>query len=547
MSDTNYWAGRVSRRAWLRGAGMAGAGLAGAALIGCGDDDDDAVPSATQAPAVEAKRGGELILSGGDLQKLDFQATISSATQVSSSLVFSRVLKYDPQTDQNDYVLQPDLAESWEPSGDKIILNLKKGVKWQNLDPMNGRELTSADVKYSLERVATDDPQYVHAYKVGPIESIDAPDDHTVVLNLKRPSANLLFDIASGQGMGIVPREVIEADGDLNTRWVGTGPFMLDTWEQGNRIRFVRNPDYHREGLPYVDSLEVRFIRDASTNLANFIANKLHFYGIPSLEQKAQVEASTDATVRTFGNLGGTHKLYNVGPNGVEALKDLRVRRAIDIGIDRELILDLVLGGDGVIAGPPLPVGYGEWSLSQDEVASTYALNLSEARKLVDAAGHSGLKLKMRYSNTSSFSSDESPLMKQTLADVGIDVELEPVERTVYLSSQVDSDFEFMSIGMGSYPDPNNYLFPTFHSAGTKNYGQVDDPKLDALIEESQVILDDEERIEFIKNLQRAWPEYLYRTYSVNSNSHSAWSNAVTGHFVPKGFDWQPFDSVSFV
>ena len=173
MSDTNYWAGRVSRRGWLRGAGMAGAGLAGAALIGCGDDDDDAVTSATQAPAVEAKRGGELILSGGDLQKLDFQATISSATQVSSSLVFSRVLKYDPQTDQNDYVLQPDLAESWEVSEDKVILNLKKGVKWQNLDPMNGRELTSADVKYSLERVATDDPQYVHAYKVGPVASID--------------------------------------------------------------------------------------------------------------------------------------------------------------------------------------------------------------------------------------------------------------------------------------------------------------------------------------------------------------------------------------
>src|SRR5690606_16447245 len=100
----------------------------------------------------------------------------------------------------------------------------------------------------------------VHAYKLDPVASIEAPDDYTVVMNLARPAAGLLSDLASGQGMGLVPREIIEADGNLDSRWVGTGPFMLEGWEQGTRIRFVRNPEYHEEGLPYVDAVEWRFI-----------------------------------------------------------------------------------------------------------------------------------------------------------------------------------------------------------------------------------------------------------------------------------------------
>ena len=562
MRSTNYWTGRrVSRRATLRGAGLGLAGLAGAALIGCGDSDEDGDSAGTATPvatsvggvatgtataAPTANYGGELILSGGDLQKLDFQATISTPTQYASSLVFSRLIRYDPYSSLNDYVLQPDLADSWEVEADKVTFHLKKGAKWQNIDPMNGREVTSADIKYSLERVSTDSAEFVHAYKTGPIASIETPDDYTVVLNLARPSASLLYDLASGQGMGIVPRELIEADGDLNTRWVGTGPFILEGWEQGTRIRFLRNPDYHRDGFPYADSIEWRFITDASTNLANFLAGELHYYSTDAREAADQIKSSTDAVVTSFTNLGGTHKVYNVGPKGPEALRDIRVRQAIDMGIDREQILDLVQGGDGVIAGPPLPLGYGSWSLSAEEVAEAYAWNPAEAKKLLDASGHAGLTLRNGYANTSSLSADEGPLMQQTLAEIGVNIELEPLERTVYLQAQVDNDFELMSIGMGAYPDPDNYLFPTFHSDGTKNYGQVSDAKLDAAIEESQGILVADDRIEFIKNLQRDWPEYLYRTYTVNQNTHQSWSSAVTGHFVPKGWDFQGLEGVSF-
>src|SRR5690606_7042307 len=123
---SNYWTKRrVSRRTVLRSTALGGVGLAGAALIGCGGDDDGpsgatstpaggssgVVTEGTAAPTADAnvKRGGEVILTGGDLQRLDFQATISTPTQYASSLVFSRLVRYDPYTGANDYGIIPDL------------------------------------------------------------------------------------------------------------------------------------------------------------------------------------------------------------------------------------------------------------------------------------------------------------------------------------------------------------------------------------------------------------------------------------------------------
>ena len=564
---SNYWTKRrVSRRGVIRGAALGGVGLAGAALIGCGSDDEDGddgtaaatatvagggsgvITEGTAAPTADANvnRGGQIVLTGSDLQRLDFQATISTPTQNASSLVFSRLIRYDPYTGANDYGIIPDLAESWEVEAEKVTFKLKQGVKWGNQDPVNGREFVASDVAYSYERVATDSAEFVHGYKLAPVASIETPDDYTVVMNLARPAAGLLGDLASGQGMGLVPRELVEADGNLDTRWIGTGPFMLEGWEQGTRISFVRNPDYHEGGFPYVDSIEWRFIGDASTNLANFVAGELHYYALPSLEAKNQVESSTDARISTFANLGGTHKMFNVRPDGPNpALADLRIRQAMDYALNRQDILDFVLGGDGNIAGPVMPPGFGDWALSNEEIAQIHTQNLDEAMKLMAAAGHDSLTIVNDYANNSSFSEDETPIMQQQFAQIGINLQLLPQERTVYLQSQVEGSFEFQNIGMGGYPDPDNFLFPVFHSTGTKNYGGVNDAALDALIEQQQGILNYEERVEFIHEFDRNWKNYLYRIYTAFPNTHQAWSSAVVNPFQPKGWDYRGLQAVS--
>jgi ABC-type transport system substrate-binding protein len=542
-----------TRRQVIKAGAASALGLTmGGMFAACGDDDTKTsatgVPSvgATAAVATAApKPGGDLTLTWSDLQKLDFQATISTPAQYASSLVFSRLVCYDPYSDANTYTIKPDLAEKWEQTENQITFHLRKGIKWQNTAPMNGRELTSADIKYSLQRVGSPGPDYVHAYKVDPIEQIDTPDDYTVVLHLKYPTAALITDLASGQGMGIVPREVIEADGDLNKRWVGTGPFMLDKWEKGSQIRFLKNPTYFKQGLPYLDSVTAQFIKDPSTALANFIAGRLDYYDAIQAEDIDRVKGANKAAIKTSPNLGGTHKVYNVGSSGPKETQDIRVRQAIDLAIDRGKLVSVALGDDGVWGGPFLPVGFGDWTLSEDEVKKLYAANVSEAKKLMSAAGVGNFTLAAEYSNIDTIAQAELPLMKQMLAEIGINLDLKPLERTIYLQAQVDSNFHFMAIGMGGYPDPNNFLEPVFMTGGSKNYGKASNADLDAAIIKQRGILDHNERVQFVQQMQRDWKKYLFRTYTVNQNVHQAWLPRVQGQFNPKGWDWKGLEAVS--
>lgn len=547
-----------TRRQFLKASAAGGMALTlGGVLAACGSDDDTARTSTGASPRSSttarasitaggaAKTGGNATLKWSDLQQLDFQRTISTPAQYSSSLVFSRLLCYDPYSGPNTYTIKPDLAEKYEQTEDQITFHLRKGVKWQDTDPMNGRELTSADIKYSLERLGTDGPEYVHAYKVAPIDGIETPDDYTVVLHLKYSTAAIISDLASGQGMGIVPREVIEADGDLNKRWVGTGPFMLDKWEKGSNIRFVKNPTYFKSGLPYLDSVEAQFIADPSTALANFIAGRLDYYDAINVEDIDRVKGANKAKVTTAPNLGGTHMVYNVGSSGMKQIQDLRVRQAIDLALDRAKLLDIAVGGDGVWGGPFLPVGFGDWTLSEDEIKKLYATNVADAKKLMEAAGVGEFTLPAEYSNIDTTAQAEFPLMKQMLSDIGINFDLKPLERTIYLQNQVDESFHFMGIGMGGYPDPNNFLEPVFMTDGSKNYGKASNPDLDAAIVKQRGILDHDERLQFIQQMQRDWKNYLFRSYTLNPNVHQAWLPRVKGQFQPKGWDWKGMEGVS--
>lgn len=540
---------RLSRRYLLKG--MAAGTMAGAAwplLTACGGNRETrgSTASGGERPPAERQRGGSLQLynPSGDLQRLDFQRTISTPTQNVACMVFNRLLTWDPYTDYHDYVIKPDLAESWEYTGDRVIFRLRREVKWQNLPPLNGRLFVASDVKYSLERVRTKGAEWVWAYKLEGVGRIETPDDYTVVLVMDQPSAVILSDLAHGPGMGIVPREVIEEDGDLDKRWVGTGAFIMERWEKGNFISFRRNPDYFKQGLPYLDDVRVLVISDAAAKLANFMSGQVAYHELADQAEIDQV-SSLGAEVWQYNRLTASHKVYNAGANGPRYLQDLRVRQAIDAALDRQAIVDIAFGGQATWGGPVIPLEYGEWSLDESYVRETYAQDLSEAKKLLDAAGISSLEIPVEYSNVDNRAADELPLLKQQLAKIGIDVSLVPLERTIYLQKQVDADFELMAIGSGVGPDPDSLLFPYFHSRGDKNWGRVSDSELDRRIEQERATLDHDERLKLIQDLARDWKKYLYRTHTAYPVNWVAWQPNVVGGFIPKGADWQPLEEVS--
>src|SRR5258706_294435 len=240
--------GHVSRRSFLQ-AGARGAGLAAVApRAAWGQDRGD------------AKRGGTLVVRSGPLRGIDpHLETWGAALQVIHQ-TYNALLKFN----HDGTKMLPDLAESWEQKDDLTYsFKLRQGVRFHNVPPVNGRELTSEDVKYSIERQMTDQPgKFQHAYFfLGKLASIQTPDKYTVVFKTKEPYAPFLNYIANPWTV-IVAREVVEKHGDLQRHAIGTGPFVMQEYRREQEAVFVKNPSYFKKGLPYLDEVRIQYVID---------------------------------------------------------------------------------------------------------------------------------------------------------------------------------------------------------------------------------------------------------------------------------------------
>ena len=229
----------LTRRDLLKGAGTAAvaAGLAsGASLV-----------APETAKAQTPKRGGtlRLALQADPLTGFDPHQTISFLTMIPLSFAYSRLVKVKagPSVKPTTYPIEADLAESWTQPDDKTyIFKLKKGVRWHNKPPVNGREFTAEDVKYTYTRfltIAGNGNKPV----LESIDKIDVVDKHTVKFTLKEPNAWFL-DMLASTSTWIIAKECVEKFGDLKKMEsvVGTGPWMLETWEPNVRLGLRQEP-----------------------------------------------------------------------------------------------------------------------------------------------------------------------------------------------------------------------------------------------------------------------------------------------------------------
>ena len=186
---------------------------------------------------------------------------ISYKTNIALSFTHSRLVKQKagPAVAPGTFPLEGDLAESWtQPNETTYVFKLRRGVRWHNKPPVNGRELTADDVKYSLERFMTVKGNS-NAYMLKSVDKVEAVDKYTVRITLKEPFAWLLDMLASPMAVAIVAKEVVEKFGDLKKpeAVIGTGPWMLDSYRPNQGYTLVRNPTYFQAGLPYIDRVEV--------------------------------------------------------------------------------------------------------------------------------------------------------------------------------------------------------------------------------------------------------------------------------------------------
>src|SRR5439155_249984 len=250
---------RVTRRDFLKRAGVATVGMtplvAAASRTRASAETSSPYPDWMPPSTKPPKRGKTLVrASAWDPPVLDPRLTNSVGLFQIASLTSSRLVRYpfsDEAANTTDLTLKGDLAESWQGSPDFRVwtFKLRKGVKWHNVPPLNGRELVAQDIKFCFEAYAKEG---VQSFTFQEIEGIETPDKYTVRVHLKMP--NTMFPQNLAEPVSVVfPREVLEEDGDLKKRIVGTGPFILREHTRKVRVVLVRNPDYFDTGRPYLD------------------------------------------------------------------------------------------------------------------------------------------------------------------------------------------------------------------------------------------------------------------------------------------------------
>lgn len=524
MDNQNYWKRRrTSRRRVLAGAGVITTGLAATALVGCGSDDDDdatSTPGSGGSPGTAVatgtpKTGGTIKTTiNGDPPSLDPYLNLSYRAQGVASFVYSRLfnIKSGPDIDPGDLQVEPDVAASREiPDDQTFTVKLKPGVKWQNIAPMDGRPFTSADVKYTFERFMKLSPNKTSLLT---IEGVETPDDATVKFKLKTPMAPLEFYLGSPTHLYLMPREVIEADGDATKRMIGTGPLILDKYEPSSIFKWKKNPDYHVAGQPYVDAAEWIIIADTATATANIRSGQLDVAGVPSADVDSVTAANPKATLTSFQGFTCNSLWFDITKKPFD---DIRVRQAASMAVDRQGLVDAAYNGKGKIQNA-IPRGYTAWSLAPDapemgDAKQYLEHNVKASKELLKQAGYAN-GLDTTLSGTTGYGATNNQVMEllaEMLKEGGINAQLIMKEYAAHIATTFVGKFEGMAGGIGStFFEPDDLLTNLYFSTSPRRNTQVNDPKLDELILKQRQELDAAKRKEVINGIQKYLVEQAY-------------------------------------
>ncbi len=467
-------------------------------------------------PALSAQEGETLIMARAvDATGLDPHTQTAFASLRLLELVYEPLVR----TSEN-LELIPALAESWAFSEDGLTLTftLRQGVKFHD-----GSDLTSADVKASLERILNEETGASARSTLLSITAIDTPDDYTVALTLSVADVPLVAALAS-TNTAILPSEVIES-GDPTTTTVGTGPFVLDNWTPEEVTNLSAFADYWGEG-PLVAGIEMRIIPDESTIMAALRAGEIDFamFNDPLIATLPTGDA--DITINRAPDLA-YHVLQLRASE--EPLDKLEVRQAISCAIDRQEVLDTAALGEGTVTGPlTIPL----YQVDTSELFC-YEKDIEKARELMATAGLAdGFTLNVIVANAEPPTAlTEAQNIQEQLAEIGITVEIEAMELSVYVDRWLAGDFQAAIALNGGRPDPYTmyarYWIKDAQFANTAGYG---DDTLDSLMKQGQVETDPAARYEIFAEFQRYITEMAPWVWLYNGFTYTGQQNYVSGY-----------------
>ncbi len=463
---------------------------------------------------MEPVPGGTLVVAiGEDPGQFNPAITTSFGPHSVADSIFNGLVALDDNANP-----QPDLAERWTVSDDATTytFHLVEGVTWHDGEPF-----TSEDVKFTFENILLKFHSRTKAGLETILEGIDTPDEHTVIFRFNAPYGPLLqrLDVTEAP---ILPRHIYEgiedpSQTDANLKPVGTGPFKLDSHTAGAEVRLVRNENYFKKGLPYLDAVVFRVIPEAATQLLALEAGEVDYvWRVPGPDTARLQQATETAVIPVPAGPGGGFCIMTLTFNlDREVFQDLRVRQAFAHAIDRQQILDQVIFGQGKVAVAPISSRI-SWAHLAD--GPTYPYDPDTATALLDDAnyppGSGGTRFSVDFVHFPTFSK-YGEVMREQLKKVGINLELRPLERDAAIEAVFNQrDFDTNIISYCNNTDPDigvrrMYVSTNIGPIPFSNGANYINPRIDELFADAASTGDTEERGALYREIQEILLEEL--------------------------------------
>ena len=399
------------------------------------------------ATAAEMKGGTLVWGKPNDVDSFDVHVSQNGVTWQVLFLVYETLIE-----PTGDLSFEPLLAESWEqPSPTTYIFHLRRNAKFSN-----GRSVHAADVIKSLNRLRDPELASFWAQQTGPISEIVADDEHTVRIELERPYSPLLAALSSVNA-SIIPFEELDAGTfDVTKEMLGSGPFMVAEHLQDESWTLKRNPHYWRAGHPIVDEVKILIIPDDAARIAALRDGRVHIANFDSPDAPALLAGA--ANVETV--IQQTTDYYRIDvqalPDKGSPFADERVRRAMILGLDRQKIAEIALGGTAMV-DYPVPAAFPSAAACHD--APSYreprSVRIEEAKALLKAAGAEGVEVGFIASPTVPVFPLIAQVIAESLKDIGMKVTVEAVPRGEWLERNFGTgEFDMSMSWFAGYTDP---------------------------------------------------------------------------------------------
>ena len=351
--------------------------------------------------------------------------------------------------------VKPALAESWRIAADQksITFNLRKGVRFHN-----GKALDAGDVKYSVEKMLNPPlPGSISTLNQIPsFDGVDVVSKYVARLRLKARDARVFGFLAWGRYSPIVPAGLYDQI-NVSRDAIGTGPYRMVGFDPNDKVEYVRNARFWKQGLPYMEAMTLKTLPDEQSRIAALRAGAID--GATLSTDGANAFRNDSGFTVLKGGTAAFRELQFTIKGDPKPWHDIRVRQAVNLAINRQAIIDTVYNGSGNFSGI-VPPGYGPWPFTQAELKQKYQkVSLVKAKALMAAAGQSkGFSVKLSTFSTPLDFQQVASVIKSQLKAINIDVEIVAQEPGTFASNNGIGNFEWDLTARGMRGDVDGYL-----------------------------------------------------------------------------------------